>query len=429
MVFSSILIANRGEIAIRIARAAADLGIRTVGVFSTDDANALHVRATDGAHALPGRGAAAYLDRAAILKAARDNGCDAIHPGHGFLSENVAFAQDCADVGIVFIGPTPDTLAELGDKSRARDLARRLGVPMVPGSAGAVTLDQAKAFVAGLGANDAAMIKAIAGGGGRGMRAVHTIAEIDEAYARCRSEALSAFGNSDVYIERLVTRARHIEVQIIGDGRDVVHAYERDCTLQRRNQKLIEIAPAPGLDASLRDAILKAAIAMARHFPYRGLGTFEFLVDADAPASALAFYFMEANPRLQVEHTVTEGATGLDLVKIQIGIAQGQTLAQLGLDAPLPPPVGYAIQLRVNMETMTVKGDARPQGGVLARFEPPSGPGVRVDTGLHHRLADGRIRRHGHRGRGAARLPQGDGSDRRSRRAPALLRIQDGASV
>ena len=259
MSISSILIANRGEIAIRIARAAADLGLRSVSVFSGDDSQSLHVRATDVAHALPGRGAAAYLDRSAILAAARDNGCDALHPGYGFLSENAAFAQDCADAGLVFIGPTPETLAELGDKSRARDLASRLNIPMVPGSGGAVTLDEARAFMAGLGAKGSAMIKAIAGGGGRGMRAVHAISEIDDAYARCRSEALSA---------------RHIEVQIARRGAIIGGAMsctpsKRDCTLQRRNQKLIEIAPAPRLDRSLRAAILDAAVTMAKHFPYR----------------------------------------------------------------------------------------------------------------------------------------------------------------
>lgn len=380
MTFASILIANRGEIAIRIARAAADLGIRTVAIFSTDDADALHVDAADAAHALPGRGVAAYLDRAAILQAAQETGCTAIHPGYGFLSENAAFAQDCIDRDIIFIGPTPNTLLELGDKSRARELARALGVPLLPGSLGPVSREEATSFVAGLGAGGAAMIKAVAGGGGRGIRAVHAPDEVDDAYARCRSEALHAFGNGDVYIERLVRRARHVEVQIIGDGRDVMHAFERDCTLQRRNQKLIEISPAPQLDKGLRRGMLDAAVKIARHFPYRGLGTFEFLVDRDAPAAASAFYFMEANPRLQVEHTVTEEVTGLDLVKIQIGIAQGRSLQDLNLKGPLAPPTGYAIQLRVNMETMTDDGEARPQGGTLLRFEPPTGPGIRVDS-------------------------------------------------
>ena len=380
MSFSSILIANRGEIAIRIARAAADLGIHTVSIFSPDDASSLHVRTTDKAYALPGRGPAAYLDRAAILRAAKETGCDAIHPGYGFLSEDAAFAQECADHNVIFIGPTPETLLELGDKSRARNLARTLGVPLVPGSLGPVSLDEARSFVAEIGPGGSAMIKAVAGGGGRGMRAVHSPNEVEDAYARCRSEAQSAFGNGDVYIERLLRRARHVEVQIIGDGRNVMHAFERDCTLQRRNQKIVEIAPAPKLDAGLRSAILDAATRMARHFPYRGLGTFEFLIDGDAPSGAPAFFFMEANPRLQVEHTVTEEITGLDLVKIQIAIAQGQSLAQLGLGEPLPAPAGYAIQLRVNMETMTDRGEARPQGGTLARFEPPTGPGIRVDS-------------------------------------------------
>ena len=265
MSFSSILIANRGEIAIRIARAAADLGIHTVSVFSPDDAGSLHVRTTDKAYALPGRGPAAYLDRAAILRAAKETGCNAIHPGYGFLSEDAAFAQECADHNVIFIGPTPETLLELGDKSRARNLARTLGVPLVPGSLGPVSLDEARSFVAEIGPGGSAMIKAVAGGGGRGMRAVHSPNEVEDAYARCRSEAQSAFGNGDVYIERLLRRARHVEVQIIGDGRDVMHAFERDCTLQRRNQKIVEIAPAPKLDAGLRSAILDAATRMARH--------------------------------------------------------------------------------------------------------------------------------------------------------------------
>jgi len=377
MSFSSLLIANRGEIAIRIARAAADLGIRTVSVFTTDDAASAHIRATDEAYALPGRGAAGYLDRQAILRAAKETGAAAIHPGYGFLSENAAFAQDCADQGIIFVGPTQATLLELGDKSRARNLARQLGISLIAGSSGPVSLEQAKAFVDEHGPS---MIKAVAGGGGRGMRVVHASHEVDEAYQRCRSEAETAFGSGELYIERLIRHARHIEVQIIGDGHSVVHAFERDCTLQRRHQKIIEIAPAPSLDRNLRNDILGAAVTMASHFPYRGLGTFEFLVETDATNGASGFYFMEANPRIQVEHTITEEITGLDLVALQIRIAQGERLGQLGLAGPLREPDGFAIQLRINLESMNARGEARPEGGTLTRFEPATGPGVRVDT-------------------------------------------------
>jgi len=381
MAISSLLIANRGEIAIRIARAAGELGLRCVCVHPEDDAQSLHVRAGDAAFLLPGRGAAAYLDGAAVIAAARATGCDAVHPGYGFLSENADFAAQCAAAGLTFVGPPPEVLRILGDKARARALARELDVPLLPGTSGGATAEEIAAFLEELGANGAAMIKAVAGGGGRGMRAVSAPAEVAEAWARCQSEAASAFGDGALYAERLVRRARHIEVQVIGDGQEVIHAHERDCTLQRQNQKLVEIAPAPGLEPGLRQAILDAALRMARHFPYRGLGTFEFLVDLDAPATATSssFFFMEANPRLQVEHTVTEEATGLDLVATQIEIAAGRSLAELGLATSPPLRPGHVVQLRLNMESMTASGEVRPEGGVLTRYEPPSGPGIRVD--------------------------------------------------
>ncbi|RYF47996.1 MAG: biotin/lipoyl-binding protein, partial [Comamonadaceae bacterium] len=374
-------IANRGEIAVRIAQAAADLGIRTLSVYSDDDAQSLHCRRTDATQRLAGVGAQAYLDGEAIIQVALAHGCDAIHPGYGFLSESAAFARRCEQAGLVFVGPTPEMLDVLGDKARARDLARRCGVALLPGTAGGMSLAQVEDFVRELGDTPAAMIKAVSGGGGRGMRVVRSVQEVPQAYARCQSEALRAFGNDSLYVEKLVERARHIEVQVVGDGQHVAHVFERECTLQRRHQKLIEVAPAPGLDPVLRTLILNAALALAREFPYRSLGTFEFLVDQDPALSvAEAFYFMEANPRLQVEHTVTESLTGLDLVQIQLRIAAGQTLHEVGLSAPLPEPEGYAIECRINAESMTEQAQAHPEGGTLERFEPPTGRGVRVDT-------------------------------------------------
>ncbi|MEC4720873.1 carboxyl transferase domain-containing protein [Noviherbaspirillum sp. CPCC 100848] len=386
MTINTLLIANRGEIAIRIARAAAELGIRTVAVYSEDDAASLHPRKADEARPLRGKGVAAYLDMEQLVALARDAGCDAIHPGYGFLSENAAFARRCAEAGLRFVGPTPEVLELFGDKARARELAAQQHVPVVAGTAGGASIEEIRAFMAGLGPRAAIMIKALAGGGGRGMRAVHDIAEIGDAYTRCRSEAQAAFGNGDLYAEALVSRARHIEVQVIGDGSGAVsHLWERECTLQRRNQKLVEIAPSPSLASAprLRGRIIDAALRMAAAVEYRGLGTFEFLVDADAEDAGddAAFNFMEANPRLQVEHTVTEEVTGIDLVKAQLRIAGGHSLRELGLlQDSIPAPRGHAIQLRINMETMTSDGGTHPAGGMLSVFEPPSGPGIRVDS-------------------------------------------------
>ncbi|MBN9527660.1 MAG: carbamoyl-phosphate synthase large subunit [Alphaproteobacteria bacterium] len=369
-----ILIANRGEVAIRIARAAAELGVGAVMVHAEDDARSLHVQAGDDALPLAGQGAAAYLDIAQIVAAAQAAGCDAVHPGYGFLSENAAFAAACAAAGLTFIGPSPEALALFGDKARARALAGRLDVPLLPGTSGPTDLAATLAFFDSLGDGAAVMIKAIAGGGGRGMRPVLSRDALKEAWTRCRSEARAAFGQDGVYVERLIARARHIEIQVVGDGEDVVAVGDRDCTLQRRRQKLVEIAPAPGLDPAIRDQLARAAARMARAAGYRGLGTFEFLLDQDGH-----WFFMEANPRLQVEHTVTEEVTGIDLVATQIEIAGGGRLADLGLADRLPQPSGFAIQLRINMETMTADGDAQPSGGVLHAYDLPSGPGIRVD--------------------------------------------------
>ena len=376
-----LLIANRGEIAVRVLRAAQDLGVATVAVYSADDAGALHTTLADAAVPLAATGPAAYLDIAALVAIARQQGCDAVHPGYGYLSERADFAQACADAGITFIGPTPEQLALFGDKARARALASELGVPLLRGT-GAATLAELQAFFAAQRAGDPAsglMLKAVAGGGGRGMRLVTDPAALPEAYARCAAEALAAFGHGGVYAERLIPRARHLEVQVLGDGHQVIALGERECTLQRRFQKLVEIAPSPGLAAGLRAQLIAHALRMACHSGYRSLGTFEFLVDDQSPD--LPLVFIEANPRLQVEHTVTEAVTGVDLVAAQLQVAAGRSLADLGLDPDHPPAVrGCAIQWRINAETLDAGGQARPAAGRIRRADFAQGPGVRVDT-------------------------------------------------
>ena len=365
-----ILVANRGEIAVRIQRAIHEAGAQAVAVYPADDRHSLHVQRADEAVPLPGSGTAAYLDVAAIVEAATSTACEAVHPGYGFLSENADLARCCAEAGLVFIGPSPETLEMLGDKARARAFAVEQDVPVMPGTAGATTLEQAQAFAA---EHDAVMLKALAGGGGRGMRAVTDPQELAEAFQRCSSEARSAFGNDALYVERLARHPRHIEIQIIGDGQSVQHLGERDCSIQRRHQKLVEIAPSPALDDGLRGRIIDAAVRLAQALRYRGLGTFEFLVDGDD------FFFMEANPRLQVEHTVTEEVTGVDLVAAQLAVADGVTLAELGLAQP-PELRGFAVQARVNLESLDSDGSPRPSSGVIDSFAPPSGFGVRVDS-------------------------------------------------
>lgn len=381
MTFKKLLIANRGEIAIRIARAAADLGLPTVAIHSEDDATSLHVRVADAAHQLLGVGAAAYLSIEGVIAAAQASGCDAIHPGYGFLAERADFARACAAAGIRFVGPSPEHLDLFGDKARAREAAVAANVPVIRGLDHAITLDEARAFFAALGPDGAMIIKAVAGGGGRGTRAVMKESEIEPAFKRCQSEAKAAFGREDVYVEEFIPRARHIEIQILGDGTGAVaHLGERECSVQRRFQKVVEIAPAPNLDDAMRQAIIAAATRFAASVGYGNLGTFEFLVDATGRAGVQPFIFIEANARLQVEHTVTEEVTGIDLVQTQIRLARGASLADLGLDAPgIATPRGYAIQLRVNMETLRADGNFRPSGGTLAVYEAPNGPGVRTD--------------------------------------------------
>ncbi|MBI2733004.1 MAG: biotin/lipoyl-binding protein [Aquabacterium sp.] len=382
-----LLIANRGEIAIRIARAAGELGWRTVGLVAQDEPDAPHACHVDAVQVLPGKGVSAYLHIAHVVEAALAQGCTHVHPGYGLLSENADFARACAAAGLTFVGPAPEVLDLLGDKAQARALARRCHVPVTEGIDSAVTLAQAQAFFAQLAeqtAQPAMMIKALAGGGGRGMRIVEQADDIAPSFERCQSEALAAFGRGELYVEQLVRRARHIEVQVLGDGTGAVsHAWERDCTVQRKHQKLVEIAPAPGLDPALRQHLLDAAVTMAQAVKLRGLCTFEFLLDLDHPGSS-TYYFMEANPRLQVEHTVTEAITGLDLVQAQLQLSQAQTLADLQLQqSDIARPRGSAIQVRVNVERMGPDGRALPAGGTIRAYEPPAGPGIRVDGHGH----------------------------------------------
>ena len=380
--FEKVLIANRGEIAFRIIRALQELGISSLAVYAQDDAQAPHVQAADAAVALGASGPSAYLDGAHLLQIAQQQGCDALHPGYGFLSENADFALACAAAGVRFIGPTPEQLALLGDKARARVLAQQCGVPLMPGSTEAVTLAQAQQFFAQQQADGASgiMIKAIGGGGGRGMRAVNQAADVAAAYERCRSEAKAAFGVDGVYVERLMTGARHIEIQLLGDGSEWPMALgERECTLQRRFQKLVEIAPSPSLPQPLRERITQDALRMAAQLRYESLGTFEFLVDLQS--QTLPYVFIEANPRLQVEHTITEEVFGVDLVQAQIRIAAGDHFADLGLNVNQPPqPRGYAMQWRINAETLDAQGNAHPGSGRIVELHWPQGPGIRIDS-------------------------------------------------
>jgi acetyl/propionyl-CoA carboxylase alpha subunit/acetyl-CoA carboxylase carboxyltransferase component len=364
-----VLIANRGEIAIRIAKAAAGLGMESVAVYPPVDALSLHTRvATESRQLAAGDPVAAYLDADAVVEAAVATGCDCVHPGYGFLAEHAAFAERCAAAGLVFIGPSPAALSLFGDKVRALALARSLGIPVVPGSEAAL----ASAAHAALVAADIGypvMLKAAAGGGGRGMRAVARADAMAEAFERCRSEADAAFGNGSLFLERLVVRPRHIEVQVLADGHGtVLHLHDRDCSVQLRNQKVVEMAPAPGLDDALRQRMLDHAVALVRAADYVNAGTVEFLV---APETGEHF-FIECNPRIQVEHTVTEQVTGIDLVEAQFRIAAGESLVAIGLpdQSAVGAPRGFSVQARV----------VATGAGVLTAYKEPTGPGVRVDA-------------------------------------------------
>jgi len=364
--FERILIANRGEIAVRIIRAAAGLGIETLAVYPDSDTGCLHTRLATDRRRLPGTGVQAYLDGDALLKAAAAAGCDGVHPGYGFLAENARFAERCGAAGLSFIGPAPAALALFGDKVRARALAQSLAIPIVPGSSEALDSAEAALLIAEE-IGYPVMLKAAAGGGGRGMRMVAAADALPEAFARCASEARAAFGDGSLFLERRLERPRHIEVQVLGDreGR-VTHLFDRDCSLQQRHQKVVEIAPAPALDPGLRERLFHDALKLVREVGYENAGTVEFLVEPETGTHA----FIECNPRIQVEHTITEQITGIDLVEAQLRVAAGATLAELGLAEPLPAPQRAAVQLRV-----VARG-----AGTLSAWQPPTGPGVRVDS-------------------------------------------------
>jgi acetyl/propionyl-CoA carboxylase alpha subunit/acetyl-CoA carboxylase carboxyltransferase component len=367
-----LLVANRGEVAVRVMATAAVLGVETVAVYPADDAACGHVSRAEVAVELPGTGVAAYLDIDAILAAAAGAGCDTLHPGYGFLSERPELSARCAAAGLRFAGPDPEALALFGDKAAARARARELGVPVLAGTGIDPAPEQVRDL---LREHGAVMVKAVAGGGGRGLRPVTREEDLAEAMRRCASEAAAAFGDGRVYAERLLTGARHIEVQVLGDGTGAVAVLgDRDCSLQRRRQKLIEIAPAV-LREAVRDRLAEAAIVLAKSASYRGLATAEFLVRDEEIA------FLEVNPRLQVEHTVTEQVTGLDLVELGLRVADGARLDELALETVAPR--GVAIQARVNAEALQPDGTFLPGDGTLARFQPPAGHGVRVDTAAY----------------------------------------------
>jgi pyruvate carboxylase len=375
-----LLAANRSEIAIRVFRTAHELGIRTVAIYSHEDRFALHRFKADEAYAVgrPGEPIRAYLDVEGIVQLAVEHGVDAVHPGYGFLSENAAFARACRDAGLTFVGPRPEILDQLGDKVTARRIAQEAGVPVLGGSEAAVkAVAEAKKLAAKLGYP--VMVKAAMGGGGRGMRVVESADQLEPALEAARREAGAAFGIPDVFLERYVARARHIEVQLLGDRHGgLVHLFERDCSVQRRHQKIVELAPAPNLDPAVRQRILDAALAVGRAVRLDNAGTVEFLYDVDSGE----FYFIEVNPRIQVEHTVTEAVTSYDIVKAQLLIAQGQPLAdpEIGLgDQSKVEARGFAIQCRVTTEDPA--NNFTPDYGRLAHYRSASGPGIRLDAG------------------------------------------------
>ncbi|WP_447914703.1 acetyl-CoA carboxylase biotin carboxylase subunit [Delftia acidovorans] len=371
--FDKLLIANRGEIAVRIIRAAKELGLKTVAVYSDADAQSLAVRMADEAVRIgPAHATRSYLSVDAILEAAADSGAGAVHPGYGFLSENAAFAERIEAAGLVFVGPTPHAIRTMGDKAAARAAAMKAGVPTVPGSAGVVTdADSAVALAKGIGYP--IMIKASAGGGGRGIRVAHDEAELRQQFATATAEAQAAFGNGEVYLERFIRQARHIEVQILGDGQRVVHCFERECSLQRRRQKVWEEAPSAAISEATRAALCESALRLAHAVAYRGAGTLEYLYDDDTRE----FFFIEMNTRIQVEHPVTEMITGIDLVKEMLRIALGQPLRLQQEDIRL---TGAAIEVRINAENAAK--NFMPSPGLVSQLVVPGGPGVRFDTML-----------------------------------------------
>jgi acetyl-CoA carboxylase biotin carboxylase subunit len=368
-VFKKILIANRGEIALRIIRVCREMGIKTVAVYSEADRYSLHVKFADEAVCIgPPPSRESYLHIPRIIAAAEITNADAIHPGYGFLAENAQFSEICLTSGLKFIGPSPDAITAMGDKSLAKATMRKAGVPVVPGSEGVVK-DAKEGFDIAKQIAFPVMVKASAGGGGKGMRIVREEAEFEKAFQMASNEAGAAFGNPDLYIEKFVDEPRHVEIQVFGDQHgNVVHLNERDCTIQRRHQKLVEESPSPIVDASLREQMGTAAIKGAKGVAYEGAGTIEFLVDKNKN-----FYFMEMNTRIQVEHPVTELVTGLDLIKLQLQVAAGERLRKKDFK-----PRGHAIECRINAEDPD--HDFRPSPGEITSFHLPGGFGVRVDT-------------------------------------------------
>ena len=367
--FSRVLVANRGEIAVRVIRALHELGVEAVAVHSTADEDSLHVRLADRAVRIgPPAAAESYLNISAIVTAAETTGCEAVHPGYGFLSENAAFVRACEENDLVFIGPSADVMERMADKARAKAELRAAGVPLVPGTDRTASVEAALAEAEELGFP--VLLKAAAGGGGRGMRRVEDAADLPGLYDSASSEAQAAFGDGTLYVEKVITPARHVEIQVICDEQGgVLTCGERECSIQRRHQKLIEETPSPALDAELREEMEAAAERACRHLGYRNAGTFEFLVGPDG-----SFSFIEVNMRLQVEHPVTEAVTGLDLVRLQVRVAAGEPLPLTGRS----PRRGHAIEIRINAED-PANGFA-PTPGLIERFRPPLGPGVRVDT-------------------------------------------------
>lgn len=371
--FKKVLIANRGEIALRVIRACRELGIQTVAVYSEADRESLHVRFADDDVCIgPAPSRDSYLRIPRLIAAAEITGADAIHPGYGFLAENAEFAETCAASGITFIGPTPEQIRVMGDKASARRAMAAVGVPIVPGTPGPVDdVDDALGFARDIGFP--VIIKAAAGGGGKGMRVARDPEDFARSFQLARSEALSAFGNGDVYVEKFLERPRHVEFQVLGDSKgQVIHLGERDCSVQRRHQKLIEEAPCPVMTPELRAAMGEAAVRGAQAINYVGAGTVEMLLDTDG-----SFYFMEMNTRIQVEHPVTEMLTGVDLVKEQIRAAAGEPLTV----SELPMFRGHVIECRVNAEDPA--RNFQPSPGLIRTFHPPGGPGVRVDTHVY----------------------------------------------
>ncbi len=374
MPIGKLLIANRGEIALRILRSCRELGIATVAIHSTVDRNALHVQLADEAVCVgDAPSSRSYLNIPNILAAATSRGADAIHPGYGFLAENDRFAEICGDHGLTFVGPSPESIRSMGDKSTAKRTMQAVGVPTIPGSEGLLTSSQEAAVVAA-SMGYPVMIKATAGGGGRGMRLVNSPDQIDNLFKAAQGEAEAAFGNPGLYMEKFIDRPRHVEVQVLADRHGhVVHLGERDCSIQRRHQKLLEEAPSVAIDPALRRRMGDAAVAAARSIGYEGAGTVEFLVDRQG-----SFYFMEMNTRIQVEHPVTEVVTGVDLIAEQLRIAGGEPLSLRQEDIQLR---GHAIECRINAEDP--RHNFRPCPGKITGWLPPGGPGVRVDSHVY----------------------------------------------